>query len=144
MTMPTMIPRIGQRPTLTVDATRRRETPRPTGFQEVLRKSGQLLLAGAQVAGHLVGGPMLSAAVARLRTGADSLGSTAAATSTGTSGTSTVDSLRAMQSERMSEELQLIALQSDVQRQDRQVTLTSNLLKAQHDTAKQAISNIRS
>jgi len=43
-----------------------------------------------------------------------------------------------------SEDLKLIALQSEIQRHDRQITLLSNMLKARHDTAKAAIGNIRS
>jgi hypothetical protein len=147
--MTTMIPRIGQSPSFKIEPTRPRETPRQgAGWSEVWRQGAKVLLAGAEVAGGLVGGPVLSAAVARMRTGADSTGAMAAAGSAGSAtsanGQSFTNSVRAMQAERMNEELQLIALQSEVQRQDRQVSLTSNLLKARHDTAKQAISNIRS
>ena len=138
-----LTPRIGQPPRFQVAPSRPRETPRDgVGFGPLLRQGGKLLLAGAEVAGALVGGPLLSAAVARLRTGADPSPSQAGSGSS--SGTSAVEPLRAMQQEGMNEELQLIALQREIQRQDRQVTLTSNLLKARHDTAKQAISNIRS
>jgi len=150
-----------------VETTRARETPRPAlSFGRVLQEGARVLLAGAEMATSVVGGPLLSAAVSRVRAGADvSLGGaslasgssgssgtttatgtgtgTATATATGTS-TSSTDALRALQQERMGEELQLLALQNEVQRHDRQVSLVSNLMKARHDTAKQAIGNIRS
>jgi hypothetical protein len=134
-----------------VEQTRPRETPRPAAsFRSVLHGGVDVLLAGAQAASTVVGAPMLSAAVARARTGADaafagsSSGAAGEPTTTSAPAASESDALRAMQKERVSEDLKLIALQSEIQRHDRQVTLLSNMLKARHDTAKAAIGNIRS
>jgi hypothetical protein len=128
-----------------VEPTRPRETPRPAlSFQGILRGGANVLLAGAQAASTLVGGPLLTAAVTRARTGADlATGSGNSASASAPPATES-DALRAMQQERTSEDLKLIALQSEIQRHDRQVTLLSNMLKARHDTAKAAIGNIRS
>lgn len=141
-----MTPKIGAGPRLEIQTTRPRETPRQgISFQQMLRGSSKLLLTGAEIAGGLVGGPWLAAAVARARAGADSgaSGETGAAAAGGAASDG-LEPLRALQRERLSEELQLLALQNQIQRHDRQVSLTSNLLKARHDTAKQAINNIRS
>jgi hypothetical protein len=46
--------------------------------------------------------------------------------------------------QRMSDELELLTLQSEIQRRNRQIALLSNVLKARHDTAKAAINNLRS
>jgi hypothetical protein len=40
--------------------------------------------------------------------------------------------------------LQLLALQEDVQQENRRFSTVSNVLRARHDTAKAAISNVRS
>lgn len=45
---------------------------------------------------------------------------------------------------RMSMDLKLIALQAEIQRNNRKVRMLSNVMKARNDTAKSAISNIRS
>lgn len=140
-----MTPKIGAGPRLEVQTTRPRETPRQgISFQQMLHGGSKLLLAGAEIAGGLVGGPWLAAAVARARSGAGAAAGSETGTASGGAASDGLDPLRALQQERLSEELRLIALQNQVQRHDRQVSLTSNLLKARHDTAKQAINNIRS
>ena len=56
-----------------IDATRGRQTERPpTPFRSVLAGGVSLLMTGAEVATHVVGGPVLAAAVHDARTGATS------------------------------------------------------------------------
>jgi len=131
--------------TLQISETRPRQTVRPTqSFEKVLRGGADLLLAGAQTATGLVGGPLLSAAVARVRAGADTTGATSSSAASASAAPSSTDSLKALQEQQISEDLKLLALQSELQRHDRQISLVSNMMKARHDTAKQAIGNIRS
>jgi len=134
-------PKIGRSlSNVSIDATRPRETPRPAvTFTTVLRGGASLLLAGAHAATSLVGTPMLSAAVARVRAGADGSGATATAPAAGEG-----DPLQGLADQGVSEDLKLLAMQREIQRQDRQISLVSNVMKARHDTAKAAIGNIRS
>jgi hypothetical protein len=53
-------------------------------------------------------------------------------------------SMQAMQRESQAFNLQLINLQEDIQKESRQFSTVSNVMRAKHDTAKAAISNIRS
>ncbi len=56
---------------LEIDATRARQTERPaTPFRSVLAGGVSLLMSGAEVATHVVGGPVLAAAVHDARVGA--------------------------------------------------------------------------
>jgi hypothetical protein len=52
--------------------------------------------------------------------------------------------MQAMQRESQAFNMQLLALQEDVQQENRRFTTLSNVLRAKHDTAKAAVSNIRS
>ena len=54
-----------------------------------------------------------------------------------------IDDLWAMQSENQMFNMEYMALQQSAQAENRHFTAVSNLLKARHDTAKAAISNIR-
>jgi len=60
----------------------------------------------------------------------------------GLSGSS--DPMQALQDQRLGDDLKLLALQDQIQRNSRQVALVSNVMKARHDTAKSTISNMRS
>ena len=66
---------------LEIDATRTRQTERPaTPFRSVLAGGVSLLMSGAEVATHVVGGPVLAAAVHDARVGAsNAIAGTAAA-----------------------------------------------------------------
>jgi hypothetical protein len=52
--------------------------------------------------------------------------------------------MHSMQRESQAFNLQLLELQEDVQQENRRFTTVSNVLRAKHDTAKAAVSNIRS
>jgi hypothetical protein len=143
---------------LEIDATRARQTERPTApFRSVLAGGVSVLMAGAEVATHVVGGPVLAAAVHDARVGAanaitgpagngpvgaapPSALAAAAGGAAGPSGTASVETL--LQSGQASN-LQLLALQQQVQQENQRFTTVSNVMRAKHDTAKAAVSNIR-
>ncbi|PID38178.1 MAG: hypothetical protein CSA24_01415 [Deltaproteobacteria bacterium] len=141
-------PRIGN--ARSVIAPRRpRQTARDNTFSRILGGGAQVLLSGAKIATGLVGLPTLSAAISRARLGTATTGwakgASGAAASGGSGGASSPDELmKQLQDQRMQDELKLLELQSNIQQQNRQVSLVSNVMKARHDTAKSAISNIRS
>ncbi|HVZ72851.1 MAG TPA: hypothetical protein VHJ20_10795 [Polyangia bacterium] len=60
------------------------------------------------------------------------------------SDSSEIAQMQAMQRESQAFNLQLLSLQEDVQQENRRFTTLSNVLRAKHDTAKAAVSNIRS
>jgi len=140
---------------LEIDATRARQTERPAApFRSVLAGGVSLLMSGAEVATHVVGGPILAAAVHDARagaahalagpgagppTGAAPTGGLAAAAGAGNPATN-MDAL--MQEGQMSN-LQLLALQQQIQQENQRFTTVSNVMRAKHDTAKAAVSNIR-
>jgi len=134
-----------------IDATRARQTERPAApFRSVLAGGVSLLMSGAEVATHVVGGPVLAAAVHDARAGAANAiagaNANAGATSApaiggaGSPGASTVESM--MQQGQMSN-FELLALQQQVQQENQRFTTVSNVMRAKHDTAKAAVSNIR-
>jgi len=134
-------PRIGRNASaIAITASRARQTPRVSSpFSEVLKGGADLLLSGAQAATRVVGLPTLSAAISRARAGAAvgaDPGSVAGARQPSSDPT-------ALLGQDMSDDLKLLELQRQIHRQNQQVALVSNVLKARHDTAKSAIGNIR-
>src|SRR4051812_39394149 len=153
-----------------VEATRPRQTQAPASpFRDVLAGGVSVLMGGAQVATHVMGAPVLAAAVQNARAGAVAaiaggsgsptlVGGTAAplgggapaasAAATGvlaSAGDGTdLATMQAMQRESQAFNLQLLNLQEDVQQENRRFTTLSNVLRARHDTAKAAIANVRS
>jgi len=123
---------------------RKRETPPPSiTFRKVMEGGAQLLLAGARVASRIVGGPFLAAtlpatSLSNRGTGLPEINGG------GSGGQGQTDPYQAFHEQRMNDELKLLALQDRIQRDNRQVTMVSNVMKARHETAKAAISNIRS
>lgn len=152
--------KIGQNmSSLVIAPSRKRETPPPrVTFRKVMEGGAQILAAGARVATRIVGGPFLSAAVTA---GTPVAGASAGALpsvnsvrngagvsgSPGLGGNAAPDDplgAFASQGQGMSEDLKLLALQDQIQRNNRQIAMVSNVMKARHDTAKAAISNLRS
>ena len=110
---------------LEIDATRARQTERPaTPFRSVLAGGVSLLMSGAEVATHVVGGPVLAAAAAA-------------------SGGPATTSVETLMQQGQASNLQLLALQQQVQQENQRFTTVSNVMRAKHDTAKAAVSNIR-
>ena len=58
-------------------------------------------------------------------------------------GTDLMSATKNMQEMNQSFNLQYLQLQQDMQSQNRQFTLVSNIMKVKHDTAKNAINNVR-
>ena len=126
---------------LTVAPTRARQTDHPAQpFREVLAGSVSLLLSGAEVATHVVAGPLMAAAVHDARAGAVSgiSGSTAGLGSSGNSG-----DIQSLLQDGQASSMQLLALQQQIQNDSQQFSTVSNVMRAKYDTAKAAVSNIR-
>jgi hypothetical protein len=117
-----------------------RATPEPAerAFREALRGGAGVLLEGVErAAGALPGGAVLSAATSAL-TGAGGAGGSAGGTLGGASGTMD-DALTRSANQQM----ELLELQQRMQDENQRFTTLSNVLKAEHETAKTAIGNIR-
>jgi hypothetical protein len=143
---------------LEIEGTRARQTERPpVPFRSVLAGGVSLLMSGAEVATHVVGGPVLAAAVHDARVGAT--GAIAGSAPAGLAGRSPHPSAMAataagatahpestvegMLHQGELSNLQLLTLQQEVQQQNQRFTTVSNVMRAKHDTAKAAVSNIR-
>lgn len=127
---------------LSVDQRRARQTPlTPSPFKLALEGGSRVLLAGAAAATRLVGLPTLSAAITRV--GGDAA-STPLELDTNASPLAGGALSSAGASSRVTDDLQLLALQDQIQREGRQIALVSNVMKARHETTKAAIGNIRS
>jgi len=162
--MPTTINPVSERPSgaesadsrLEIDVTRPRQTDRPTTpFRDVLTGGVSLLMSGAEVATQVVAGPVMAAAVHDARVGAVSAmsmsGSAAAAGAaggplaalSGQPGQSDMANVQAMMQDGQSSNMQLLALQQQIQDESQRFSTVSNVMRAKFDTAKAAISNIR-
>ena len=152
---------------LEIAATRARQTERPPApFREVLAGGVSLLMSGAEVATHVVAGPVMAAAVHDARIGAvgsiagspGMLGSpgvgvgfetpgsgTAGLPPVGTGGgaSGTPASVQSMMQDGQTSNMQMLALQQQIQEESQRFTTVSNVMRAKYDTAKAAVSNIR-
>jgi hypothetical protein len=143
---------------LEIDGTRARQTERPAaGFRGVLAGGASFLLAGAEVATHVVAGPILAAAVHDARVNATGAiagaappvggpaGSAANASLAAAAGTpgGEAANVQALVQGGQSSNLQLLALQQQVQQENQRFSTLSNVMRAKHDTAKAAVANIR-
>jgi len=141
---------------LSIAQPRQRQTPKPIAtFSEVLKGGAQVLLAGAEIASTMVGGSVLSAAVAKARTrlggplspggsaGGSSGGPMTGTDAAGTSGNSQYDAMRQLQEQSRDMNMFFLELQQKMQAENRRFTTVSNVLKSRHDTARSAINNIR-
>jgi hypothetical protein len=134
---------------LNVATTRPRQTEAaPSPFREILAGSVTVLMSGARIATHVLGVPTLAAAVQDARAGGGAIGAAGPSTMgapllAGAGSGSDVATMQAMQRESQVFNLQLLELQEQVQQENRRFTTVSNVLRAKHDTAKAAVSNIR-
>lgn len=141
---------------LSVEPTAARVTPRQgPSFREVLGTSASSLVRGAESALHrLPGGPVLAAAVRSGAGGSVRSGSIASPASPavasnpeGPSAESTASSgapsLEGALSASQDMNLYFLQLQEAMSAENRAYTAQSNVLKARHDTVKNAIGNIR-
>ena len=122
---------------VSVHPTRQRQTPAAgASFKGLLRQGMNVLLSGAQTATAIVGSPILTAAVANAGAGLRGGGALGG-------GLDGQEALKSIGQQGLDDDLKLLALQNEIQRRDRQISLISNVLKSKHETAKSAISNIR-
>ncbi len=147
---------------LEIDATRPRQTERPAApFRDVLAGGVSLLMSGAEVATHVMAGPVMAAAVHDARIGAvgaiSGAGSAPGALPAGSApvgtagiaaagaapGSSDMSNIQAMMQDGQSSNMQMLALQQQMQDESQRFTTVSNVMRAKYDTAKAAVSNIR-
>jgi|SRR6516162_5290622 hypothetical protein len=147
---------------LEIAASRPRQTERPAApFREVLAGGVSLLMSGAEVATHVVAGPVLAAAVHDARVGATTaVAGSAAAGAVGAigpggppeagvpssalaAGAGTPGAMQAMMQDGQASNMQLLALQQQIQEESQRFSTVSNVMRAKFDTAKAAVSNIR-
>ncbi len=134
----------------------------PGRFSQALRAAaGSVatgIAAGVQLAAPYVpGGTVLSAAVrgaaqgsavrgasasAALAAGGSAKSSAAAAAAGADGGGDVIEATRALQQEAQTFNLQYLQLQESMQRESREFTALSNVMKVKHDSAKSAINNI--
>jgi hypothetical protein len=142
-----------------IETSRPRQTERPAaGFREVLAGGVSLLMSGAEVATHVVAGPVLAAAVHDARVGAAATLVTTPRPGV-TAGQPQTAAVEGMMQKNVQEtvqknvqenvqdgqlsNLQLLALQQHIQQENQRFSTLSNVMRARHDTAKAAVSNIR-
>jgi hypothetical protein len=125
---------------LQIAPTRARQTDRPPKpFHDVLAGGVSLLLSGAELATHVVAGPVMAAAVHDARVGATgALGASPTASASGSPG-----DVQSLLADGQASNLQLLALQQQIQNESQQFSTVSNVMRARYDTAKAAVSNIR-
>jgi len=147
---------------LEIEASRPRQTARPAApFREILSGGVSLLMSGAEVATHVVAGPVLAAAVHDARVGATTaVAGSAAAGAVGAigpggppeagvpssalaAGAGTPGAMQAMMQDGQASNMQLLALQQQIQEESQRFSTVSNVMRAKFDTAKAAVSNIR-
>ena len=152
---------------LEIAATHARQTEKPPApFRDVLAGGVSLLMSGAEVATHVVAGPVMAAAVHDARIGAVSslsgspgsfgsagvnaafetagigpAGLSSAGAGAGASGTP--PNVQSLMQDGQSSNMQMLALQQQIQEESQRFTTVSNVMRAKYDTAKAAVSNIR-
>jgi hypothetical protein len=122
----------------------------PGRFRAALRSAAGEVASG--IAGSVVlaspfvpGGAVLAGALRAARPGLPSSPSPSAgglATGTTSGGGDVVEATRALQAEAQSFNLQYLQLQEAMQRESREFTSLTNVMKVKHDSAKAAINNI--
>jgi hypothetical protein len=136
---------------VTAGHTASRVTPAPAQpFRQVINAGAGAVVHGAEATAlQLPGGPILAAAVrspsaqtsegaALTAEGSGGTGTLAAAT-----GTASPGSPEAMLSQNADQNMYFLTLQERISAESRAYTALSNVLKARHDTVKNAIGNIR-
>jgi len=105
------------------------------------------LLGAGQVAlnvvGTATGTPQITNALSGIAGNIATNGQTTSGLTAGASTDSTTASIIQSQKQNTIDQLNLIELQSNIQNENRQISMISNISKAKHDTAKAAITNIR-
>ena len=113
-----------------------------TRFRQVLQQGASTVLGGVEAAAAFVpGGSVVSAAIQAAASTALTAGGTAGGgvAGAGTPGSGMGDALQQSADQNM----QFLQLQQQMQQENQKFTTLSNVLKARHETAKNAIGNIR-
>lgn len=127
-----------------LDETLGRATPPPAerAFREALRDGAGALLDGVEhAAGGLPGGAVVSAVTGAL-TEAGS-GGGVGGSGVGSSGGGGAGGMEDLLSRSALQQMELLELQQRMQDENQRFSALSNVLKAEHETAKTAIGNIR-
>ncbi len=120
----------------------------PNRFGDTLRAAAAGVIDGIAsgvglAAPFVPGGLVLSAAVRGAgRAASAAVSSSAAGRSGGDGGGDVIEATRALQQEAQSFNLQYLQLQEGMQRESREFTAITNVMKVKHDSAKSAINNI--
>ncbi len=130
---------------LHLDLTRERQTETNANGYHVDMKG--LVAAGLAGATTMVAGPLGAMGLVAAQGAASTIGGSGSAALTtmpaGTNGTQMSDMER-IQADGFKNSTYLIALQQEIQQENRQFTTVTNVIRAKHDTAKAALANIRS
>lgn len=160
--MTTRIEATGPQPNVSIGPTAARTTAQPSRpFQQILRAGSSAIVASAeQAATRLPGGPILAAAL-RPVPGSESLNSENSApagasrapasgnqvTSSGSGlplpGGAASGGMEGVLTQNQDQNLYYLQLQERISQESRSFTALSNVLKARHETVKNAITNIR-
>ena len=142
--MTTSTDSVGSAMTVALESPLGRVTAEPAEaeFRGLLRGGADALLSGVESAARVLpGGSVVSAAVGAL---GDALGSGSGSGSAGASGSSGgAGGMDDVLSRSALQQMELLELQARMQDENARFTTLSNVLKAEHETAKTAIGNIR-
>jgi len=141
----------------TVPTAARTTAPPSRPFEQVISASVSAIVRGAeQAATHLPGGPILAAAMRSAPSGvapsaahSPEGASSAAGLNTGAAGTNPLSAaggatgIEGTLSQGADQNLYFLELQERISQESRSYTALSNVLKARHETVKNAIGNIR-
>lgn len=157
---------------LTVATTGTRQTPKNEFGEVLVQTSKEALGVGAALVGSITGGPIMTAAVSGVSTvlgmasrsaapgaqnpgdatrqtqtiaGGNGGGSTGA-TGGGSGSSDAIEALEmqaALQAEGFKMNAMYMGIQREMQRESREFTTVTNIMKVRHDTAKSAINNVR-
>lgn len=147
--MTTRIDPQGPAPGVTAGPTAARSTALPTRpFQQVMRAGANAIMASAESAvTRLPGGPILAAAFRpgpTLAPGYSPEGAALAPTGPGLAGGAPeAGGIEGVLAQNADQNLYFLSLQERISQENRMFTTVSNVLKARHETVKNAIGNIR-
>ncbi len=145
---------------VSITQTTARQTPQNDFGQVLARTVGQVVHTGAAVAGGLtMGSPVLSAAVGSVAKAASAItpvGSVAPGQTSGPVGTGSplgttgkgedwdlLEAQKLLRADERKFNMEYLALQNGMQKESREFTAVSNIMKVRHDSAKAAINNVR-
>ncbi|WIG99026.1 hypothetical protein [Myxococcus sp. SDU36] len=145
-------------PTLTITHTVPRQTPQNDFGTVLARAANEVVRSGAGLVGGMIpGGPIVSAAVSSMKTVVSAVAPKASAAGmpataeTGGAGAAAgnqeawdlLEAQKVLAAEGQKFNMAYLQLQNEMQKESREHTAVSNIMKVRHDSAKAAINNIR-